>query len=140
MIETVELQPLEVIGVAVTAHWNDLPKAIPAAWTQLFLAAPAERTFVEVSIDRQDGVYRELVGFVATDGDTVPAGMIRYRVPAGTFLHIVHDGPLPQIADRFADLYNHAAANDLRVTDFKLDFGYAPRLPAGRHQLYVALA
>ena len=33
-----------------------------------------------------------------------------------------------------------AAVHELEATDFKLDFGYHPGLPPGRHELHVALA
>ena len=36
MIETITLPALTVVGILVEAHWNELPKAVPAAWTRLF--------------------------------------------------------------------------------------------------------
>lgn len=139
MIAAIELEPFDIIGVPVEAHWDDLPRAVPAAWGELFRSLPETLRFVEVSLDRRDAVYREIVGYVAEAGDVVPPGMIRYRVEGGAFLHAVHEGELHQIAERFAAIYAHAEVCGIKATDFKLDFGYTPGLPAGRHELYVRL-
>lgn len=139
MIETVELPEMIAIGVLVEAHWNDLPKAIPIAWTRLFETDTGATSFLEVSISREDGFYRELVGYLAAKKTEVPDGMTRLVIPAQRYLRIVHDGPLVEIADGFGKLYAHAAVARLKATDYKLDFGYLPGLPAGRHELHVAL-
>ena len=65
MIETVELPEMIAIGVLVEAHWNDLPKAIPAAWTRLFESDTGATSFLEVSMSREGGIYRVLVGYLA---------------------------------------------------------------------------
>lgn len=140
MIETIELPALTAIGILVEAPWEALPQAIPAAWTRLFESDTGAQNFLEVSISRENGVYRELVGYLAAQKTEVPAGMIRYPIPAGRYLRIMHDGPLSGIASGFEQLYAYAAANRLEATDFKLDFGYTPGLPPGRHELHVALA
>ncbi|KQW79009.1 hypothetical protein ASC89_11925 [Devosia sp. Root413D1] len=139
MIETVELPEMHAIGVLVEAHWNDLPKAIPAAWTRLFETDTGASSFLEVSISRDNGIYRELVGYLAAKKTEVPDGMVRIVIPAQRYLRIVHDGPLVEIAAGFEKLYAHAAVAGLKATDYKLDFGYLPGLPAGRHELHVAL-
>jgi len=139
MIETVELPEMHAIGVLVEAHWNDLPKAIPAAWTRLFETDTGASSFLEVSISRDNGVYRELVGYLAAKKTEVPDGMVRIIIPAQRYLRVVHDGPLVDIAAGFEKLYAHAAVAGLKATDYKLDFGYLPGLPAGRHELHVAL-
>jgi predicted transcriptional regulator YdeE len=139
MIETVELPEMIAIGVLVEAHWNDLPKAIPAAWTRLFESDTGATSFLEVSMSREGGIYRELVGYLAAKKTEVPEGMVRIVIPAQRYLRIVHDGPLVEIAAGFEKLYAHAAVAGLKATDYKLDFGYSPGLPAGRHELHVAL-
>ncbi|WP_332687819.1 GyrI-like domain-containing protein [Devosia sp.] len=139
MIETVELPEVHAIGVLVEAHWNDLPKAIPAAWTRLFETDTGASSFLEVSISRDNGIYRELVGYLAAKKTEVPDGMVRIVIPAQRYLRIIHDGPLVEIAAGFEKLYAHAAVAGLKATDYKLDFGYLPGLPAGRHELHVAL-
>jgi len=139
MIETVELPEMIAIGVLVEAHWNDLPKAIPAAWTRLFETDTGATSFLEVSMSREGGIYRELVGYLAAKKTEVPEGMTRIVIPAQRYLRIVHDGPLVDIAAGFEKLYAHAAVAGLKATDYKLDFGYSLGLPAGRHELHVAL-
>jgi predicted transcriptional regulator YdeE len=139
MIETVELPEMIAIGVLVEAHWNDLPKAVPAAWTRLFETDTGATSFLEVSMSREHGIYRELVGYLAAKKTEVPEGMTRIIIPAQRYLRIVHDGPLAEIASGFEKLYAHAAVAGLKATDYKLDFGYLPGLVAGRHELHVAL-
>ena len=65
--------------------------------------------------------------------------MTRIVIPAQRYLRLHHDGPLADIAGGFEKLYAHAAVAGLKATDYKLDFGYAPGLAAGRHELHVAL-
>lgn len=139
MIETVDLPEMLAIGVLVEAHWNDLPKAVPAAWTRLFETDTGASSFLEVSLSREAGVYRELVGYLAAKKTEVPDGMTQLVIPAQRYLRLHHDGPLAEIADGFAKLYAHAAVAGLQATDYKLDFGYLPGLVAGRHELHVAL-
>lgn len=140
MIETIALPELTAIGIMVEKKWEDLPQAVPAAWQQLFAAETGATSFLEVSISREDGVYRELVGYLAAKTTEVPAGMVSFSIRPGRYLRIIHDGPLEVIPDQYARLYAHAAAHGLKATDFKLDFGYSLGLPPGRHELHVALA
>jgi predicted transcriptional regulator YdeE len=139
MIENIELPELTSIGIMVEARWEDLPRAVPAAWQQLFAADSGATSFLEVSIGCEAGVYRELVGYLAAERSEVPAGMIRYAIPRGRYLRIIHDGPLEAIPEQYSLLYAYAATRGLQATDFKLDFGYSPGLPPGRHELHVAL-
>jgi predicted transcriptional regulator YdeE len=139
-IDTIALPELVAIGVAVEATWDELPRAVPAAWRSLFERDTGATAFLEVSISRENGVYRELVGFLAASSTEVPDGMTRLVIPAQRYLRIMHDGPLQDIAAGFGKLYAHAAVHELGATDFKLDFGYLPGLPPGRHELHVALA
>lgn len=66
--------------------------------------------------------------------------MTRLVIPPQRYLRLLHDGPLQGITSGFEKLYAHAAAHGLEATDFKLDFGYQPGLPPGRHELHAALA
>ena len=146
MIETIKLPALTVVGILVEAHWNELPKAVPAAWTRLFdsglspEAGGVRDGFVAVSISRDKGFYRELIGVVAGPDTVVPQRMMRLEIPANSYLSLIHDGPLAGIAQGFGSLYEHASNAGHATTDFKLDFGYQPGLPAGRHQLHIGLA
>jgi len=146
-IECVSRPSLTVIGLLVEAEWRELPRAVPAAWNELF-ARQAELTpscgplgeHLEVSISQEDGSYRELVGVIADAGAHPPQGMVKLTVPANRYLRLIHDGPLAGITAGFQSLYDRAAAEGLEATDFKLDIGYRPGLPPGRHELLVGLA
>ena len=140
MIETVDLPELVAIGIPVEAEWRELPVVVPRAWKRLFEFDTGATSFLEVSIAREGEHYREFVGYLAATKTEVPEGLTRIVVPAQRYLRLIHDGPLEQIADSFRQLYVHAAANGLTATDFKLDFGYRPGLPPGRHELHVAIA
>lgn len=140
MIETIEHPELIAIGFLVEAHWNELPRVIPKTWRRLFALDTGATSFLEVSVSREKGIYRELVGFLAAKKTIVPVGMVRLTIPANRYLRIIHDGPLVGIAQGFESLYAHASAQGLSATDLKLDFGYAPGLPPGRHELHIALA
>lgn len=139
MIDTIDLPEMVAIGVLVEAPWDELPSAIPAAWTRLFETDTGATSFLEVSISRENGIYRELVGYLAATRTEVPPGMVKITIPAQRYLRLLHDGPLAGIAAGFEQLYAHAAVAGLKATDYKLDFGYLPGLPPGRHELHVAL-
>ena len=140
MIETIELPELVVIGILVEAPWQELPVKVPAAWRALFAAGTDATSFLEASLSVEDGIYREIVGYLAAGRSDVPEGMTKVIIPAQRYLRLVHDGPLADIARGFGELLAHARASGLRATDMKLDFGYLPGLPDGRHELHVALA
>lgn len=140
MIETVELPELVLIGYMVECPWQDLSREVPAAWKRLFAADTGASAFLEASLSVNDGVYRELVGYLAAKKSEVPEGMTKVIVPAGRYLRLVHDGPLEGIAGGFGRLLDHARTTGLRATDLKLDFGYLPGLPDSRHELHVGLA
>lgn len=139
MIETIALPEMIAIGILVEAPWNALPRAVPAAWTRLFETETGATSFLEISLSRQNGVYRELVGYLAASKTEVPEGMTRIVIPTQRYLRILHDGPLAEITGGFERLYAHAAHAGLGTTDVLLDFGYTPGLPPGRHELHLAL-
>lgn len=139
MIETIELPALVIIGILVEAPRQELPVKVPAAWRQLFAAETGATGFLEASLSVEGGVYREVVGYLAASKSPVPEGMIKVIIPAQRYLRLVHDGPLAGISNGFGRLLAHAGAAGLKATDMKLDFGYLPGLPDGRHELHVAL-
>jgi predicted transcriptional regulator YdeE len=139
MIETVELPELVIVGILVEAPWQDLPDKVPAAWRALFAAETGATSFLEASLSVEDGWYREVVGYLAARKSPVPEGMVKVVIPAQHYLRLVHDGALAGISSGFGRLLAHAKASDLKATDMKLDFGYLPGLPDGRHELHVAL-
>ena len=95
MIETIELPELVLIGIVVECPWQELSREVPAAWRKLFAAETGAQAFLEASLSVESGVYRELVGYLAAHKSEVPEGMTKVIVPAGRYLRLVHDGPLP---------------------------------------------
>jgi predicted transcriptional regulator YdeE len=140
MIETIELPELVIIGLLVEAPWQALPTKMPEAWQRLFAADTGATSFLEASLSVEDGIYRELVGYLAARASHVPEGMTKIIIPQQRYLRLHHEGPLQNIAAGFGTLLAHAKASSIEVTDMKLDFGYLPGLPGGRHELHVALA
>lgn len=140
MIETIELPELVIIGIMIEAPWQHLPGKVREAWARLFAAETGATSFLEASLSVEDGVYRELVGYLAANKSEVPEGMVKVVIPAQRYLRMLHDGPLTGIAGGFGQLLKHAKIAGLKTTDMKLDFGYLPGLPDGRHELHVALA
>jgi predicted transcriptional regulator YdeE len=139
MIETIELPELVAIGIPVDARWDDLPVEVPKAWRRLFEFDTGATSFLEVSFDREFDFYHEFVGYLAASKTDVPEGLVRIVIPARRYLRTIHDGPLENITKGFESLYAYAALQGLDATDFKLDFGYQPGLPPGRHELHVAI-
>lgn len=140
MIETIELPELVIVGILVDAPWQELSTKVPAAWRALFAAETGATSFLEASLSIEGGNYREIVGYLAALKSEVPDGMTKVVIPAQRYLRLVHDGPLAGITQGFGQLLAHATAAGLTATDMKLDFGYLPGLPDGRHELHVALA
>lgn len=140
MIETIEMPELVIIGLMVEAPWQALSTKVPAAWRELFAAETGATAFLEASLSVEDGVYREIVGYLAARKSAVPEGMTKVIVPAQSYLRLAYDGPLSGIGRAFGELLAYARASNLKTTDMKLDFGYLPGLPDGRHELHVALA
>ena len=139
LIETIDLPELVAIGLEVEAEWSVLAELVPAAWARLFARETGATAFLEVSTRQADGRYRELVGFLAAGTTEVPDGLVRRVIPPGRYLRLVHDGPLAGIADGFGSLERYAALHGLTATGLKLDFGYRPGLPPGRHELHLAI-
>lgn len=140
MIETIEMPELVIIGIMVEAPWQALSSDVPKAWQTLFAAETGATSFLEASLSVENGVYREIVGYLAATKSDVPEGMTKVIIPAQRYLRLAHDGPLAEIAQGFGALLAYATAAKLTATDMKLDFGYLPGLPDGRHELHVALA
>jgi len=140
MIETIELPELVIIGLMVEARWQALSTDVPAAWRALFASETGATAFLEASLSVEDGIYREIVGYLAARKSEVPDGMSKVIIPAQRYLRLNYDGPLQGIGQAFGEVLAYAKASRLKTTDMKLDFGYLPGLPDGRHELHVALA
>ncbi|PWC83051.1 hypothetical protein TSH100_21900 [Azospirillum sp. TSH100] len=140
MIETVTFPELTVIGCMVEASREDLPATVAAAWERVFAADVGTAAFAAVSLPEENGLHRQLVGFMAAKASEIPDGMVRVDLDAGRYLRTVQDGPQTAIADGFARLHAHAGANGLTLSGVALDFGYRPGQREGRHELHLALA
>lgn len=145
-IETVKRGPMRYVGYRVTAHWRDLGKAVPEGWASLFArraeieaAATGLGDYAEISLGAENGVYTELVCVAVETLTHVPEGLVDIEVPENTWLKRVHDGPLAGIAEGFGAILECAQAKGLSASELKLDTGYQPGLPAGRHELFIAL-
>ncbi|WP_042445749.1 hypothetical protein [Azospirillum sp. B510] len=149
MIEAVTFPELTVIGRMVEASPGDLSAALAAAWERVFAAGTGTAAFAAVWLPPETGAekrpageapQRRLVGFMAAKASEVPAGMLRVDLDAGRYLRVAVDGPQAAIADGFARLHAHAAANGLGLSGLALDFGYRPDRADARHELHLALA
>ncbi|MBK1839046.1 hypothetical protein JHL17_16665 [Azospirillum sp. YIM B02556] len=140
MIETVTFPELTVLGCMVEASHEDLPAALAAAWERVFAADVGTAAFAAVSLPEENGLRRELVGFMAAKASEIPDGMVRLDLDAGRYLRTVQDGPQAAIAGGFARLRAHAEAQGLTLSGMALDFGHRPEQPDGRHELHLALA
>lgn len=145
-VEPIRLGEMHVIGILVEAHWRDLGRVIPEAWATFFSRRPELDPAcgplgenLEVSLSRENDLYRELVGCVVGKDARAPAGMTKVTIPANRYLKCEHNGPLPGIADGFKTVLDHAMAQGVSATDVKLDIGYSPGLQPGRHQLHVGI-
>jgi predicted transcriptional regulator YdeE len=145
-IETIKLGEMHVIGILVEAHWRDLGRVIPKAWATFFARRPELDPScgplgenLEVSLSWENDRYRELVGCIVGKDARAPEGMVKITIPANSYLKLEHAGPLAGIAAGFKTLLDHAMAQGIDFTDVKLDIGYSPGLPAGRHELYIGI-
>jgi len=133
-----------VVGLEVRASLRGLWREMPRAWEALFARAAeiAHRsgpTFVDVSVDVEDGVHRQVVGAQVSRAAEVPNGMTALEIPARRYLYHRHQGPLTGIANSFGSMRAWAQRKGLSVGDFKLDVGYTRGFAEKAHDLYLAL-
>ncbi|GAA4741208.1 hypothetical protein GCM10023328_23010 [Modestobacter marinus] len=76
------------------------------------------------------------MGVLADARTAVPAGMTAVVLPAARWARLVHDGPLPEVAESFGRLHDWCAERGLTHGDLKLDTGYGSD-GAGPHVLHV---
>lgn len=138
-IDSIDLPELVAIGIPVDARWDELPVEMPKAWTRLFEMDTGATSFLGVSFEREFDIWHEFVGYLAAKATEVPEGLVRIVIPPRRYLRLIHDGSVGNIQAGFEALYHAAAVQGLNSTDFKLDFGYLPGLPPGRHELHVAI-
>lgn len=143
-MELVDHKETFVAGVIVHAHWQRLFEEVPKAWQSLFQRAERlperrPRTFVDVCLEASEGTYLQLVGFEISLAEEVPHGLRAIHVPAQRLLHHTHDGPVSTIATSFGAMYHWGKEHGVKLSEFKLDFGYTPNGNESRHELYVGL-
>lgn len=143
-MELVDHKETYVAGVIVHAHWQRLFEEVPKAWQSLFdqvgrLSEVRPRTFVNVCLLADEGTYLQLVGFAISSGREVPHGLKAIHVPTQRLLHHTHDGPVSAIAASFGAMYRWGEEHGVKLSEFKLDFGYTPNGNESRHELYVGL-
>lgn len=143
-MEIVERGPLRVIGIEVVATWRELWTEAPKAWQLLRARADeipnrAGKVFIDVSLEENEGTYRQVVGAEVDSLDVVPEGMIGVEIPPHRYLRYRHRGTLEEIAESFGRIYAWAAENGLEVDSFKLDEGYTLAGDEDEHYLFVRL-
>ena len=144
-MQIVEKPAMFVIGIPVKAQWDDLWIDMPAAWRSLWERRDLIRHRVgdramDVSLEKRDGVYHQLAGVEVSRIDSVPQGMLGVEIPAQRYIHLRHEGPLPDIALSFGMIYKWAKENGHATDAFKLDIGYRPGGDDPEHDLFVRLA
>lgn len=145
-IHTVSLDALTIVGLPVSGGWQDLPKVMPEAWQRLFAEvdaiADASRSVgphVGISLAMEDGVFQEFVGQVVSGCRKAPPGLSLLHIPANSYRHLLHTGPLKAIASSFQAIYDDAEEQGLAAGIFKLDFGYQADGSITQHDLYVGI-
>lgn len=143
-MEIVEKGPLKVVGIEVVASWRDLWTEAPRAWEQLRARAGEIRNrtgevFLDVSLEQNEGIYRQVVGAEVNSLEVVPAGMVGVEIPAHRYIRYRHQGTLEEIAESFGRIYEWASENGHEADSFKLDEGYTLTGDEREHDLYVRI-
>jgi predicted transcriptional regulator YdeE len=81
---------------------------------------------MDICLERQDGMYTQLICAEVNRTDTVPDGMVAVEIPAHEYVHLRHDGSLAEIAGSFASMYAWAEQHGIPADNFKIDAGYLP--------------
>lgn len=143
-MDIVELGAMIVVGLEVRASFRGLWREVPRAWEALFaraaeIAHRAGPTFVDVSVDVEEGIHRQVVGAQVARAVQVPEGMTALEIPARRYLHHRHRGPLTGIAASFDTMRAWAEVKGVPTGDFKLDVGYTRGFTEKAHDLYLAI-
>ena len=143
-MEIVEREALTVIGLPVRAAWKDLWNEMPDAW-QHFIGRRAEiddavsETFIDVSLEKNEGEYLQRVGAQVAQVRHIPEGMSAVEIPAQPYTHHKHEGPADGIAETFGAMYDWAQQHQQPAGDFKLDAGYTASGGEREHDLFIGL-
>lgn len=143
-MEIINKDRLWVIGMPVTASWDDLWVEMPKAWKRFF-DRHAEITdvvgdrFIDVSLHQDDDRYLQLVGVEVSEIGLVPQNMQAVDIPAQSYIHHTHVGAVSDIAGTFGDMYDWAKRGEARAGSFKLDIGYSAGGDERTHELYIGI-
>lgn len=143
-MEIVRKAAFKVVGLRVRAAADQRWIEMPNAW-KTFIGRSAAipwrigETFIDVTLGKHDGVAEELLSAEVSQFDTAPEDMTKLEIPAATYLHHRHAGPLHAIATAYGDMVAWARANGCTLDEFKLDFGYTSDGSESAHELYVKI-
>lgn len=143
-MKIVQKAPFKVVGIKVVANWEDLWVEMPKAW-QKFISRHQEiqrrvsKTFIDISLDKEGQTYTQLIGSEVSDFEAIPEGMVGIEIPAQTYIHYRHEGPVKEIAASFGKMHAWADENRYAVDDFKVDIGYTEEGQEQEHDLFIRL-
>ena len=133
-----------VVGMPITAPWDDLWVEMPKAWKRFF-DRHAEITdvvgdgYMDVSLRQDDDQYLQLVGAEVAEVGFVPQNMQAIEIPAQSYIHYRHNGAVSDIAGSFGRMYDWAERRGERAGTFKIDVGYSAGGDERDHDLFVGL-
>ena len=141
-MEIVEEGPVHLVGIEVTANWENLQIEMPKAWRTLFARYEQIKNrmgddFMDVSLSAEDDQYIQLVAAQVFAFEDVPSDMMELDLPPQKYVYTVHSGPVEEIAKTFEEMYGWAKEHDIGVGDFKIDRGYRPEGDEKQHELYI---
>ena len=141
-MQIVRREPVVVIGLPVVAPFQDLSTLVPAAWREIFdrraeLPSSGGDTFAEASYHLGEGRYHEVVGVAVPVQTPVSGQWTVAHVPAGSWAHCRHTGPVEQIGETFGAIEQWLREQGRTVGGMKLDVGYRADAEPQVHELYV---
>ncbi len=143
-MDIIEKDRFVAVGIQVSSDWQGLWKEMPRAWdtfrdSGLSIRARASETMMDISLEKSDGRYLQLVAYPVYSFENTPAGMVAVEIPAHRYLYFRHQGPVSTIAESFGQMYDFGKEQGLNTCEFKLDSGYSQRADEKVHDLYIAL-
>ncbi len=144
-MEVVEKPPLTAVGIKVVAAWDYLFTEVPHAWKIFFekyhnITNRIDNKFMDISINKKDNIYTQLLCVQVQEIDSVPEGMIGMSFSAEKFLTYNHKGPFQTIPTSFSKMYKWIENNGFTADDFKIDYGYSPHeIEPIEHTLHIRI-
>ena len=143
-MNTITLPRMLLVGLEVEASWQDLWVKMPKAWSILphkidSIPHRMGDVMIDVSLGVERDIYHQFIGCEVRDASDIPDALNCILIPEQPYLHHRHEGALRDIANGFGALYDHARAEDIEVTEFKIDVGYRTDRTETPHDLYVGM-